>query len=209
MTTRAALKSEIIADLRRGSSDSTRVLAAISAAIKFYQPQRFFFNESRSVTFDTANGTDTYSFTTIGTEFYRIDSVTATESGQNHSLRPENYAALEELIDSSSTRNRPSCYAYINRGLRFYAVPDAAYTIRVTGHIKLAEPAEDSTADNEWFTEAYELIRCRAKASLSLHVWPDLGLASAMQEGERQARSALRSATTDKIGTGTLVPTQF
>lgn len=211
MTTRGTLKNEIIDDLERdATADNARVLSAISSAIKFYQPKRFWFNESRSVTFNTVDGTDTYSFgTDIATEFYRIDGVFITENGQQYEVSPRDYRDIEGLIDSTPTEGRPWSYAYINRALRFYPVPDGVYSVRITGHIKADEPAADDTASNVWMTEAYELIRCRAKWYLSTHVFPNQAMALSMRQAENEALTALRGATDDKIGTGQIIPTHF
>lgn len=213
MTTRATMKSEIADDMERDvTADGARILSAISSAIKFYQPRRFYFNESRSVTFSTVAGTDTYNFgsgSDITTEFYRIDACVITEGANNHIVSPRDYTEFETLIDAGATQNRPHNYAYINRALRFYPVPDAVYTVRLTGHIKAAEPAADDTASNVWFTEAYELIRCRAKSYLYAHVFPDQGMAAIMRVAEGDALAALNMATYDRAGTGQIVPTQF
>lgn len=207
------MKAEIIDDMERdATTDGARVLSAISSAIKFYQPKRFFFNESRSITFSTVDGTDTYSFGTglaITTEFYAIDGVFILEGTNQHRVKPVNYLSLEELIESTPAKGRPTSYAFINRALRFYRCPDAVYTVRIDGHIKAAEPAADATADNVWFTEAYELIRCRAKAYLYAHVWPDADMFGAMKGMESEALAILRSATDDKVGTGFLEATEF
>lgn len=211
MTTRGTLKTEILDDIDR-SGDGTRVLSAISSAIKFYQPQRFFFNESRSITFPTVDGTDTYAFSSTGaitTEFYTIDGVFVLDGTNQLRLSPVDYLQLEELMESTPAEGRPTRYAYINRALRLYRCPDAVYTMRIDGHIKAAEPAADDTADNVWFTEAYELIRCRAKAYLYAHVYEQPDMAAIMQAAEQQALKALRLASTSKLATGQLVPTEF
>lgn len=213
MTTRTALKATIMDDMKRTSTaDGTRVLNEISAAIKLYQPKRFYFNESRSVTFNTVASTDTYAFGTglaITTEFYTLDGVFVVESGREHCVQPRNYLDLETLIDTTPTEGRPTSYAYINRAIRFYPVPDAVYSVRLTGHIKAAEPASDGETDNPWMTEAYELIRCHAKLSLALHVFKDEALAARMGAALPIALKALRSATTDRVGTGRIIPTEF
>jgi hypothetical protein len=214
MTTRATMKAEIIDDMERdASADGARVLSAISTSIKFYQPKRFFFNESRSVTFATVNGTDTYDFGTgqdITTEFYKIDGAFILEGVQQHQMWPIDYLDLEVLIDSSTpATGRPTRFAYINRALRLYRVPDAAYTVRLDGHVKVAEPSTDNEADNLWFTEAYELIRCRSKAYLYTHVFPKPEMAAMMRIAEKDALDALKGATQDKIGTGQIIPTDF
>lgn len=213
MTTRSALKTEIIDDLERdASADGARVLSAISTAIKFYQPKRFYFNESRSVTFNTVASTDTYDFGTgqeITTEFYKIDGVYVTENGNIHELNVRDYRDLEILIDSNANEGRPWSYSYINRALRLYPVPDAAYSVRLVGHVKVAEPATDGEADNAWMVEAYELIRCRAKAYLSTHVFPNPEMALMMRTAENEELMRLRGMTQDRTGTGQIIPTAF
>ena len=213
MTTRGTMITEILDDMERsGTADTTRVTSAISTAIKFYQPKRFFFNESRSITFPTVDGTDTYSFGSSGaitTEFYAIDGVFILEGTNQHRVKLIDYLSLEEVIESTPAEGRPTCWAYINRAMRFYRCPDAVYTVRLDGHIKAAEPAADGTADNVWFTEAYELIRCRAKAYLYAHVYGDQPMAALMREAEREAYGVLRAASTDKMGTGQLASTEI
>lgn len=213
MTTRTALKATILDDMKRTSvADGTRVINEISTAIKFYQPRRFFFNESRSVTFNTVAATDSYSFgaaAAITTEFYTIDGVFVVEGGREHPVLPRNYTDIETLIDTTPTQGRPTSYAFINRALRFYPVPDAVYSVRLVGHVKLAEPASDGEASNAWMTEAYELIRCRAKMMLALHVFKDTDLAARMLPAMKEAEQSLRTATTSKVGTGVLMPTSF
>jgi hypothetical protein len=213
MTTRGTLKTEILDDMERSATtDGARVLSAISTAIKFYQPKRFFFNESRSITFSTVAGTGTYSFgasEAITTEFYRIDGVFILEGTNQHRVKLVDYLVLEELIENPAAEGRPTCYGFINRAMRFYRAPDAVYTVRIDGHIKAAEPAEDSTADNVWFTEAYELIRSRAKAYLYAHVYMDPQMAALMRQAESEAFGVLRAASTDKLASGDIVPTTF
>jgi hypothetical protein len=208
MTTRAALKAEILDDLERSlAADGTRVLSAISSAIKFYQPKRFFFNESRSVTFNTVASTDTYSFATIGTEFYRVDGVFITISADDvRELCRTDYTLMEA---SDTATGEPSEYAYIDKSIRLWRSPDDAYSTRLVGHIKLDEPSADAETGNDWFGEAYELIRCRAKAYLYAHVYGDANMAMVMRAAEQDALSALRGATFDKVETGRLEPTEF
>lgn len=210
MTTRAAMKAEILSDLRRPSSFGTNVNTAITAAVVNYQPKRFYFNESRSITFPTVAGTDTYSFTTIGTEFYRVDGVFVLENNHYLTIKQSDYLDLELLIDATSpTQGRPTRWAYINKAIRVYPVPDIAYTVRLDGHVKVAAPATDDEADNAWMVEAYELIKCRAKRYLGAHVLGDLNLVALMTAAENEALVPLRSATTDRVTTGQLIPTQF
>ncbi len=100
MTTKALMIAEIEDDTER--SDSTAIGKKINAAIRHYQPRRFWFNESRSVTFNTVAGTDLYTFVTIGTEFYRVDSVAVTiDTDDVRYLDRMNYVDLSALADNN------------------------------------------------------------------------------------------------------------
>jgi hypothetical protein len=208
MTTKAIMIAEIESDTER--SDSTAIGLKIDAAIRQYQPRRFFFNESRSVTFNTVAGTDLYTFATIGTEFYRVDSVQVTIGTDDvRHLDRMNYLDLAAMADNNTDQGEPEAYAYINKAIRLWRNPDAVYSTRLTGHVKLAAPASTSEADNLWMTEAYDLIMSRAKAELYAHRWEDPNSAVLMQQAEMSALRRLQSATMDKTETGYLEATEF
>lgn len=200
--------SEIESDTER--SDSTAIGLKIDAAIRQYQPRRFWFNESRSVTFNTVAGTDLYTFATIGTEFYRVDSVQVTIGTDDvRHMERMNYVDLAAIADNNTDQGEPEAYAYINKAIRFWRNPDAIYSTRLTGHVKVAVPATTSEADNLWMTEAYDLIMSRAKAELYAHRWEDPANAAVMQQAERSALMRLQSAAMDKTETGYLESTEF
>lgn len=203
--------TEMEADLKRTStSEVTAMRNKIAAAIRFYQPYRFYFNESRSVTFTTTADTDTYTFSTIGTEFYRIDGAYVLNSTRYQLMRQVDYRDLEPLIETSSpSTGIPNDWSYIAQAVRLYPVPNDAYTIRLDGHIKIAAPATDGEANNKWMTEAYDLIMCRAKAELYAHVWLNPQLAAVFNEAENLALSSLMKASDARVGTGEIEPTQF
>lgn len=208
MTTLGAMISEIESDMER--SDTTAIRTKIAAAIRQYSPKRFWFNESRSVTFDTVASTDIYSFTTIGTEFYKIDGIFITiAAGDVRELQRVDYSYLERTASADTTTGEPDVYAYINRAIRLWRNPDAIYSTRILGHVKLAAPATDDEADNLWMTEAYDLIMCRAKAELYAHRYEDPNNAAVMQQAEASALKRLLGNTTDKVQAGYLEMTEF
>lgn len=209
MTTLAVLLAEIQADTERTSaSDVTATRAKINAAIRQYQTKRFWFNESRSVTFNTVASTAVYTFATIGTEFYQIDGAYLTDGSEITELERVNYTEIEPG-QATPTEAAPFAYAYIAKSLRLYDVPDAIYAVRLTGHIKIAAPASDAEADNIWMTEAYDLIMCRAKAELYAHRWEDPANAQIMRAAEGDALNRLLGATHDKVALGYLEATEF
>jgi hypothetical protein len=201
--------AEIESDTER--SDTAAIRNKIAAAIRHYQPTRFWFNEDRDVTFNTVADQSDYDFVTdITQEFYTIDGLFLTEGSNVYGLRPADYRGLEVLLDANTTSALPVSFAYIDRKLRLYPYPDDVYSVRVTGHIKVAVPTTDDEAGNAWFTEAYDLIMSRAKAELYVHRWEDPGnLAAMMRVAEQDAFSRLVSTTNSKVGTGTIRPTQF
>lgn len=211
MTTRAIMLAEMADDMLR--SDTTLFTNKINAAIRHYQPRRFFFNESRSVTFSTVASTDLYRFGVgleITTEFYRLDSVFITIDTQDvRELERVNYVDLEALADNNTDTGEPSQYAFINKAIRLWANPDAIYSTRLTGHIKAAAPATDDEIDNPWMVEAYDLIMSRAKAELYAHSYEDPNNAAVMQQAEASALRSLQDATHDKVSTGYLEATDF
>jgi hypothetical protein len=208
MSTLADMLAEMASDMER--SDDAAFRSKIAAAIRHYQPTRFFFNESRSTVFNAAIGADFYDWAAIGNEFYAIDGVFVTDTGGNVlEVRRCDYRELELIIDSTSSQNTPTIFASIGGGLRVYPVPNDVYPVRVTGHIKAPAPASDDETGNPWMAEAYDLIMSRAKAELYAHRYEDSASALVMREAESDAFSRLKKASGTKTGTGFFVPTQF
>lgn len=210
MTTQAVMIAEILSDTDRGAGETAAIRNKIAAAIRHYQPTRFWFNERRDTTFDTVADQSDYTFSTdIGAEFYDIDGLFLTEGSNVYPLRKADYRSLEILLDANTTSALPVSFAYVAQGLRIYPYPDAAYSVRVTGHEKLAAPATDDEAANAWMTEAYDLIMSRAKAELYAHRWEDASTAQIMRMAEGDALSRMQAVTSSKIGTGSVRPTRF
>lgn len=217
MSDRDTMVGRIQDETRRSDVGFTAIIVEhINDAIAHYQKQRFYFNETRSVTFSTVADQSIYTFSgaspDIGTEFYRIDMAVLEESTNDYILTRRDYTELEWLIDGSTTSNRPYNYGYVNQSLVLYPIPDAVYTVRLTGHAKLAAPAAGDTANNDWMTEAFDLIRGRALWSLHKRVLDDgsMGMKIAgLKSDEMDARSALMGATADKVALGCIEPTTF
>lgn len=207
MATRGDLVTRILDDLERdGTEWSNRVVNEINSAIDYYQKKRFWFSDSREVTFDTVAAQTDYSF---DTEFYRLDDVTIVVGGVTTTLRRQEYSDIETSIANFNGNGQPWSYAYLNGTVRLYPAPNQAYAVRFLGHFKVPAPADDAESDNPWMDEAFELIRCRAKLSLAMHVLEDDALAQRMALAERPALRALKTATYLKTGSGTITPTTF
>lgn len=210
MTTLAILKAAIATDLAR--DDLTGPIAtAISTAITFYQPKRFYFNESRSATFATVAAQSRYSSAddTDIPKFVQIDGLFVEDGSDTWEQRRIDPLEMEFLIGSSDSSGRPYCYSYFDQTFAFHPTPDDAYTVRALGLIKKDAPASDAEASNVWMTDGYELIRCRAKWLLAMHNLIDPSLADRMAQMERIELTRLREETGRKVGYGRITPTEF
>lgn len=211
MTTLTALKATIAGDLNRTDLTS-EIAAAISSAITHYQSDRFYFTESRSATFVTVAAQSRYTSSDDADvpKFVKFDAVFLIDSSSiAYELEYRTPVDMENLLDSSAPSGRPHSYTYFANGFQLYPIPDAVYTIRPVGLIRVDEPASDGEANNAWMVNAYELLRCRAKLYLAVHVLKDPDMALLMKAAEEQALSRLRRETTKKSTTGRIVATAF
>lgn len=217
MTTLSALKATIADDVLR-SDLTTQIAAAITNAIEFFQADNFYFSETRSSTFVTVADQARY---TVSDDadiplFVKINDVFLTDSnGDIDPLARADPEEMEWLLDASAATGEPYQYSYYEQTFALYPVPDAVYTIRPMGIIQRAAPASDAESGNVWMTDAYELIRCRAKWYLYGHTIQDFDMAIAMggQDGMGGATGAayrrLKAETSRKARSDRIVPTAF
>lgn len=211
MTTLAILKATISDDLARSDSNITTVIGnEITRAIEHYQSRRFWFNESRSSTFLTVADQMIYSPDDDAdiANFIEIDQAFINDGSTDFKLNIVKWSEVESAV-KNSTSGRPTEIAMLNGTLGFYQIPDAAYTVRVIGHEKIAVPATDSEADNPWMVYAFDLIRSRAEMKIEARYLKDRDAAMVSRELMNDALHVLDRESASKMGTGHLVPTQF
>lgn len=209
MSTLGTLKAEIADDLLR-SDLSTQIASEISNAIRYFQNKRFYFNETRGETFATVAAQAVYSSSDDAAipEFIEIDQITVTDGTSTWELdilTPKEW----EIANAVATTNRPTGYAYFNQSLMLYPTPDAAYTARVIGHIKKAEPADDAESGNVWMTEAYQLLRYRSAKMISSTKTLDAARAQIFGNLEGEEFQRLKAETAARITSNSVTPTEF
>jgi hypothetical protein len=169
--TQAAMKLRIKNEIGRSDIDGD-IANAIADAIEAYQEERFYWNESRTITFTTVqdqefyDSSDAASLATIS----KIDYVTVYTGNQPYQLLAMAPQDIEHASTNGTSTGQPSWYCYYGEQLRLYPVPSDAWTVRVGAQITVAAPASDAEANNPWMTKAERLIRNRAKAELYTHV---------------------------------------
>lgn len=158
MTTLSDLKTRIIAETNRDDlSDTlaTQLLTHIQRACEFYADEKFWFN-SLVATTPTVASTQTID---IPATFRRVDQVTVP--AYNLDLTEETLLNMPIY----PVYALPDRYAYYNDQLTLYPIPDAVYTLELTGIAKVTAPALDADT-SIWTNEAQDLIVARAKMTL-------------------------------------------
>ncbi|MEG9528245.1 MAG: hypothetical protein MIL41_21165 [Hyphomicrobiales bacterium] len=175
---------------------------AIRNAIGFWQRERFAFNDG-ILEFQTVPGQAGYGGATLAGQnvMLAIDTAVAVDDGNTTwCLRNVPLASLEALGDQNQS-GQPAYFAKFSEGYRLFPIPDGAYTIRFTGHVRLAAPATDADT-NAWVDEAYDLIASYAKRYLAIHRLKDASLKQAMDTAVSEASTSLKGLATTMAGTG-------
>jgi hypothetical protein len=203
------MKSRIADELGQRADLTTQITAAIQSAIKFYEHERFYFNETTG-TFSTVVGQEYYSSSDYADipNMILIDNVNLTISGSIHEIRRRSFNYIESVNTSTALQGDPTDYCYYKQQLRFYPIPQAVRTVTVAYVKRLAALSSDSDT-NAWMTDGEQLIRARAKWDICLNLDHDPETAAIHRQTEMEMANRLRSATTMQISSGRLRPTQF
>jgi hypothetical protein len=205
------MQSRIADELNRTDLTS-QIQSAIKSAILVYDKQRFWFNESRAFTFSTVDGQEFYTSSDNADipNLLSIDTVQIAISGSDKYLLTRVPYEQIEAVSSNGTEDegQPTWFCYHAKQIRLYPIPDAVYTVRVTGNWALSDLSLTSDTNN-WMTDAEILIRSRAKRELFTHVIRDVEGVAAMIQAENEELRALRAASGMRGTSGQLLATEF
>jgi hypothetical protein len=158
MTTLADLKTRIIAEMQRDDLSDTladQLLIHIQRACEYYADEKFWFN-ALVASVSTVASTATVD---IPTTFRRVDQVVIpsydTELTENTLGNMPIYPVY----------GLPNQYAYYNDQLTLYPIPNAVYSLELTGLAAVAAPADDADT-SIWTNQAQDLIVARTKMTL-------------------------------------------
>ena len=211
MTTLGTMMDRIADEINR-SDLTSQIQKAIKTAIKTYDKDRFWFNESRSFTFSTVAGQEFYtsSDNTNIPNLLAIDTIqVAITSTDKYLLQRVPYEQIEAISSNTTVdQGQPTWFAYYGKQLRLYPIPDAVYTVRVSAVWALDDLSATSDT-NAWMTDGETLIRSRAKRELYTHVIRDTDGAAAMAQAEITELKDLRSASSMRGATGVVQATEF
>src|SRR6478609_1432785 len=211
MSTYGDLKTRIADEMKR-TTLTTQIQNHVLDAVKFYGATRFALNEKQG-TITTIAGTRYYDANTVapGTlpaDIAEIDTIICTVSGREYPLRRASQSELNDIDGGTSLAGDPTQFAWYAGKLRLYPTPSAARVLTLSYQYILT--AMSSSGDtNFWTNEAEELIRCRAKKTLCMHVTMDAEMAGAMAVGEREALAELKKAARKLQASGHVKATRF
>lgn len=197
MTTLAIMKARIADELGDRHDIDSQIAYAINDAITAYQDERWWFNETRALTFTTVAEQDFYSATdsaNIGT-IQKIDYVMLYVGSVTYRLEYKPPSEIEAMSLNGVYVGTPWGYTWYGAQLRLYPTPVDAYLVRIGCSIIIQAPENDAETGNHWMTSAERLIRSRAKLELALHVLKDPALAQTMSAGVEEAWKQLKSRT--------------
>jgi hypothetical protein len=209
MSTYAAIKSRIADELSRSDLGS-QISLSVQSAIKYHEQKQFWFNESRSLTFSTVANQEFYTSSDLSSmpNLLEIDHVTITVNSNRYEVTPRTYQYMEMLMVRADQPGQPTDYCYYAQQMRFYPIPDAAYTARISSRVRLGSLSADSDT-NAWMTDGEALIRARAKWDLYINVLMDRERATEMAAVEQLELARLQRETGQRISTGKVMPTYF
>jgi len=211
MGTYAAMQSRIADEINRTDLTSQIALAILSA-ITYYERRGWYFTSSRTLTFPTVLAKEFYTVTDNADipNLINIDSARITISTTEFvRLERVPYTYLEEVnLGGTAFTGVPAQFAYYAQQIRLYPVPDAVYTITVSGVFPLTA-LSGSTDTNVWTTQMEDLIRYRAKWDIYSNLIGNLELAGVMAANEGQALQSLIGVTASREASGLLIATVF
>lgn len=198
-----------IADEIARTDLTDQIKRAIQTAIRHYERERFFFNENQA-TFTTSIDQEYYQESDFASApaIVEIDSIRITDNSSTYTLIRRDFGYIDSIQSNSSYTGTPTDYAYYNKKIRLYPIPDAANTV-VVSHVTKPATLSATTDTNVWMTEGEEMVRLKAKADLYLNVIRDPQEAAIMERAARVAKETVWEETVRRISSGRLRPTSF
>lgn len=214
MTTFSDIKAAIADDIDDTTGEyASQISSAILGAIRYCERRTYYFNETRDVTFPTVQGQEWYSAAdnaNIPTLVHIVDAWSEDSNGDRDPLRRMTPQDMELLSDNSASVGEPYAFTYFGQRIRIYPIPGATvYTIRLQlGPYRLTTLSADSDT-NAWLSEAYDMVKARAKYILAKDTLKDAVIAAEALNDFNDQDSALKSETTSRNARGYVCATDF
>lgn len=190
-----------IADDLTRSDLASQAQSAILDAVDHYAHDRFWFNVTRSKTFQTVAGQQAYGAAALIEipDVIQFDGLFLRDGTSGYYLEwVDAHEAEWRLSGVSTAPGRPTDYTFADGQLLLWPVPNAAYTLRPLMHYRLS-PLAMPADRNAWLNEAEQLIRAHAKMLLYANVLEDDEGAARMQAQIPAHRAKLDAETSRRL----------
>jgi hypothetical protein len=207
------LHNRIASDLARddltGDYLTSPIANAVGDTIRFYARERFWFNQTRTLSFNTVIGQQAYTAAdlVIIPGIIRIDALYLPQNQSIYPLIRYEPDDFEVIASGMTGAGRPTGYTYSDQSILLWPIPNAVYAMRLHCFYKLPYP---NLADsNAWTDDAEELVRAHAKMLLYMDVLEDDANAQRMATKIPVLLAGLRSETSARMATGVIRGTEF
>lgn len=184
---------------------------AVLSAIRFCSSEPFYFNQNRSVILTVKPGYACYDAQDNPALAYpgSISGIDCEDRGQVFALNRERAEVLQQLAGGKVMMGLPCLYSFYGQQLCFYPVPDKNYAMRLLLNPARLPAMQESENCNPWFTEAFDLIKARAKYDIYKDILKDAPMAAAAFNDFKEAWQALAAETSRRSGVRRVRATQF
>lgn len=214
MPTYGQMQAEIADDTDDTTGEySAQIKRAILASIRYCERSTFYFNETRDETFLTVSSQEWYGAddnANIPTLVRVQEAYCEREDGRRTRMRRATPEEIEILADNAASTGEPYAWTYFGQRIRIYPIPDlSTYTIRLQlGPYRLAVLSGDDD-ENAWLTEAWDMVKARAKYILAKDTLKDANMAIEALNDFNDQHSALKAETSSRNASGCIQATAF
>lgn len=209
LLTLADLRAQVEDDLARTDLTS-QVVFAIGSAIRAYEGERFYFNETADQTLTLSVGVASVPWASLPRNFLTIDAIRFLMPGSTNvfsTMIKRSYDWIVEQRNIGITAP-PSEYCVYNNALMFDCSDSVDNTLMLDGLLKLST-ASSSNDTSVWFNDAVDLIRSRTRYEINVNILKDGEAAAGAATMEDRAYRRLKGITTNLKTTGRVVATYF
>lgn len=193
MSTFGQIQDRINLDFLNRSDLIQETKRAIKASIRYYEQQRWWFNETSTAVLCSAGQT----FVSLPANFLVLDSLQITLNSADYSLRRND---IDWLRDANAVRStgQPTDFAIYQNRIELFPIPSSAYSLPIH-YIKQLTPLSADTDTNAWLSAAEDCITYRATMLMLLGVMDKADKAPAFALLEAQALSTLNRANEQRL----------
>lgn len=190
MATYGEIQDRVNNDCLNRTDLTAETARAIRSAVRHYERQRFWFNES-----STALATvSSQSHIARPSAFYRIDELRFFyEASASYALRNVTVSELDEMRAGAQTHGDPTHWAENGELIELFPIPNAVDTVVARGYQQLPVLSL-STDTNAWTSAAEDLVVYHAAKLMWSTVLRNQENAQMFAQLERSALDSLRAA---------------